>query len=88
MPIEKGNYFVVQTIKNPGPSFQPAKIDAHEIFFDLEGHSLLAMQTASRIVDAFQSAVPLRGIFEAPTITGAAALIEVVALPEARRDEI
>jgi amino acid adenylation domain-containing protein len=62
--------------------FGKEKIGIHERFGDLGGHSLLAIQIIARARDAFQTQVPLRAIFEAPTIAGLAAQIE-----EALRDE-
>jgi acyl carrier protein len=41
-------------------------------FFDLGGHSLLATQVISRVNSAFQIRVPLRSIFDAPTVAGLA----------------
>ena len=57
------------------------KVSTEESFFDLGGHSLLATQVISRIRRALNVDLPLRALFESPTVVAIAEQID-----HARRD--
>lgn len=58
------------------------KLGIHEDFFDLGGHSLLVTRIIARVRSAFEIDLPIRAIFEAPTIAQLAGLIEKLLLQE------
>jgi len=51
------------------------KVGIHDNFFELGGHSLLATQVMSRIRSAFSIDLPLRRMFESPTVAEIAFII-------------
>ncbi len=57
-------------------TLQVACIGVHDNFFELGGHSLLATQVSTRLRQVFQVDIPVRSLFETPTVADLATMIE------------
>ena len=51
------------------------RVGIHDNFFDLGGHSLTASSVISRVIKSFQLELPVKALFDAPTIADLAKVI-------------
>jgi len=62
-------------------------VGIHDNFFDLGGHSLAATRVISRVIQTFQLELPLKALFDSPTVAEMAMIIALnetkIAEPEA-----
>jgi len=54
------------------------RVGINDNFFELGGHSLLATQVINKLRETYSIELPLRTIFESPTIAGLAGQVEVI----------
>jgi amino acid adenylation domain-containing protein len=66
------------------------RVGIHDNFFDLGGHSLLAMRVVSAVRERLKADVPLRRLFETPTVEGLALAVSEImeALPDGCEPEV
>ncbi|MGN7938179.1 amino acid adenylation domain-containing protein, partial [Pseudomonas sp. 22447] len=64
------------------------RIGRHDDFFELGGHSLLAVQVTLRARETFAVEVPLRSVFEHPSLLALADLITTLQLAQFESDEL
>jgi amino acid adenylation domain-containing protein len=64
------------------------QVSIHDNFFEIGGHSLLATRVTTRLRDAFQIELPLRTIFEEPTVAMQAHLITQMQVDQTDDEEL
>jgi hypothetical protein len=64
------------------------KVGLHDNFFDLGGHSLGAFRVITRVIQIFQLELPVKALFDSPTIAEMACVITQNDLKPANETEL
>jgi amino acid adenylation domain-containing protein len=64
------------------------RVGIHDNFLELGGHSLLATQIISRVFNTFHVEVPVRALFEAPTVADMAEVITQNGAKKAKQEDL
>jgi len=64
------------------------QVGIHDSFIDLGGHSLAATQVVSQVIKTFQVELPLRSLFDAPTVAEMAVVIAQNQANKAGQEEL
>ena len=83
-----GSNFTVGGVNIIQQALGIATVGRDDNFFDLGGHSLLATQVVARLRRSFDVEIPLRSLFERPTVAQLAELVEASRPADAAMDKI